>query len=541
MSFSCENLCRSCMEVTQSGSVLLFNKKKKKKTQICHNFEELSSLKVKENDQLPQQLCMTCVSELNKCFAFREKCIRTYKTLCAYLELSEDDEDEEQQNQQTIVLQESSKNETYEEIEVTQDLLEAAKAKANETDQSQVMLEMDDITTLLNNQSSTSNIQIQDKADEDDDSLIFIIQNVAAEGEEAIIEEKSEKEVTSYKCEPCEMTFVRKKNFNNHCRRYHDDENSKVEIPNGKRIRLQLTNEDKGNNEEAKQKLQENPDAKRCKMCGALYLNEKSLKLHERRNACTQKTYKCTQCDKVFTDQKLFNEHTENHPQNESEKIVQVETDPSKKYQCTYENCGKSFKMMSTLKDHLRTHSNEKPYVCTICGRGFSQNTNLKQHLRRHTQIKPFKCDYEGCSSAFVSKGELDSHSRKHSGDHPFKCDVENCTASFTTSSSLVKHKRIHSGEKPYACTFCPMRFTALGTLKNHTKTHTGEKPHKCRYCDRAFTQKSDMTAHERTHTGSRPYVCSICNSSFHQSGTLKTHMKIHTKTISESENASTS
>ena len=47
MSFSCENLCRSCMEVTQSGSVLLFNKKKKRKTQICLNYEEICNLKVR--------------------------------------------------------------------------------------------------------------------------------------------------------------------------------------------------------------------------------------------------------------------------------------------------------------------------------------------------------------------------------------------------------------------------------------------------------------------------------------------------------------
>lgn len=47
MAFSCELLCRACMEPYQGNSMPLLNKKKKKKTPICSNFEELTNLKVK--------------------------------------------------------------------------------------------------------------------------------------------------------------------------------------------------------------------------------------------------------------------------------------------------------------------------------------------------------------------------------------------------------------------------------------------------------------------------------------------------------------
>lgn len=101
------------------------------------------------------------------------------------------------------------------------------------------------------------------------------------------------------------------------------------------------------------------------KRCGALYLNEKSLRLHEKRNACHLcQSYNCNVCKKTFTDHDLFNQHTDTHPQEEQDEnvLLKIEhaTDPLKKFHCSA--CKKSFKMLSTLKDHLRTHTQEKPY-----------------------------------------------------------------------------------------------------------------------------------------------------------------------------------
>lgn len=413
---------------------------------------------MKENDQLPQQLCLTCVSELNKCFAFREKCIRTSETLKTYLDLSDSEEEVEEEvfinmknkPRNHNIDMNDQKEETYEEIEVTQEMLNAAKSQNNGNND--IVLEMEEITNLLNPTSTTSTMKMEGQ---NNDELVFIIQDVSdSQAQPELIPAPSsqaqsqndnqvnqEKKTEKFKCTICEMEFVRKKNFDNHIRRFHEGDEEDL-VPGTKRLRLKLT-QDK-DSDVAKQELEENPEAKKCKTCGALYLNEKSLRLHERRNACTQESYQCNVCNKIFTDQGLFSEHTKSLCiQQEVEPKGDEVFDPMKKFMCSV--CPKSFKMMSTLKDHLRTHTGDKPYKCTICGRGFSQNTNLKQHLRRHTQIKPFKCNYQECDATFVSKGELDSHVRKHTGAHPFTCDQ--CGTGFTTSSSLVKHRRIHSGE----------------------------------------------------------------------------------------------
>jgi KRAB domain-containing zinc finger protein len=128
-------------------------------------------------------------------------------------------------------------------------------------------------------------------------------------------------------------------------------------------------------------------------------------------------------------------------------KQAEPSSDATKKYKCP--TCPKSSNMMSTYRDHQRTHDQTKPFICSICNRAVSQNTNLKQHLRCHNAIKPFKCEWNlnDCTKTFVSKGELESHLRKHSRAHPFAYNFVGCKSKFTTSSSLVKHRRIRSGE----------------------------------------------------------------------------------------------
>lgn len=78
-----------------------------------------------------------------------------------------------------------------------------------------------------------------------------------------------------------------------------------------------------------------------------------------------------------------------------------------KLYPCKY--CGKSFRLVTSLKEHLQSHSTictEKSFICVVCNRSFTTHRYLALHMRIHTNDeKLYKCNY--CSKQYLVEHNL--------------------------------------------------------------------------------------------------------------------------------------
>lgn len=116
----------------------------------------------------------------------------------------------------------------------------------------------------------------------------------------------------------------------------------------------------------------------------------------------------CEFCNKEFPTNSRLKRHI--RTVHEGHKVIITK----KNYKCHL--CDFSARCQPYLDDHLISHSEERPHICSKCGQAFKRLYTLIKHEKRFHNNKSLKCDV--CSNVFTSEYLLDLHKNKHSENY---------------------------------------------------------------------------------------------------------------------------
>lgn len=195
---------------------------------------------------------------------------------------------------------------------------------------------------------------------------------------------------------------------------------------------------------------------------------------------------------------------------------------------CLWDGCDAVSKSRYKLREHLRSHTQEKVIACPTCGGLFSNRTKFLDHLKRQeeTDVQCYQCSH--CDKRYTTERLLRDHVRHHVNQYKCPC----CDMTCPTPSSLKSHLRYrHTTQTPYKCDHCEHGAKSVADLKKHLESHSMDVPYhchvpECTYISRTFQSLENHFKRLHQELNVQKYKCHVCFTLFTRGSNLTTHLK---------------
>ncbi|ODM91350.1 putative zinc finger protein [Orchesella cincta] len=181
----------------------------------------------------------------------------------------------------------------------------------------------------------------------------------------------------------------------------------------------------------------------KCTECSAYFRTQYSLTCHMKAIHKTERSYPCSECDKVFHNCKQLRLHVRKRHQG-------AKTGLKGNHECPI--CQEMFELLPQFERHVKSHEYDGQdrakgtFICEIC----SVVCTRRDTFRRHMKVKhgpPTHC-CETCGKMFGNRDRLNQHIPSHNdGSNPLICHL--CGASFRLAATLKVHLRKKHKAKP--------------------------------------------------------------------------------------------
>ena len=210
--------------------------------------------------------------------------------------------------------------------------------------------------------------------------------------------------------------------------------------------------------------------------------------------------------------------------------------------------------VITGLRQHELTHSEDVEFSCVICEKTYSSLTALKYHCKVENHKYPDPEKYKMFRSQNVPEsfsqcevcgrwvGRMEHHMNTHHSENSRLFECERCDYKTNRRDNFKRHQHdMHKmidrnfksidetfkGRQPeWHCFDCKIVLTTELEIENHILSKHC-KDLKCNICDKTYKKHQHLIQHIRSiHENPQRHECSKCGKSYAHKRTLTKHFK---------------